>query len=617
MIQRRFAIGAEPHAGEGVHFRVWAPRRSKVEVVFEGGGAAVDLARESSGYFSGVAPQAGPGSLYRFRLDGGDAFPDPASRFQPEGPHGPSEVIDPGVFRWSDQTWRGVNLPGPVIYEMHVGTFTREGTWEDARWRLKALRETGVTVLELMPVADFPGRFGWGYDGVGLFAPVSIYGRPDDFRRFVDDAHALGLAVILDVVYNHLGPDGNYLKEYSTDYFTDRYENEWGDAINFDGQNSAPVREWVTTNAAYWAAEYHLDGLRLDATQQMFDASPEHICASVTKAFRAAAGARQAIIVAEDETQRARLARPIEEGGYGLDGLWNDDFHHSTIVAVSGRNEAYYSDYQGRPQELISTVKYGFLFQGQRSRWQSNRRGTPAYGLRPEQFINSLQNHDQVANQGLGLRLHRITSPGRYRAITAFLLLSPGTPMLFQGQEFAASAPFLYFADHRGELRRMVSKGRAEFMSQFPSLAKVEPPDPCLAETFEACKLDWSERELHAADWRLHRDLLELRRRLPRDVLDAAVLSDECFVLRSWGGPRAQQQGWLLFLNLGRDLWIDVAAEPLIAPPPDLAWCLEWSSEERIYGGMGTPPVENDGVWRIPGHAAIVMGSTESGGENR
>jgi maltooligosyltrehalose trehalohydrolase len=501
-----------------------------------------------------------------------------------------------------------------VIYEIHIGTFTREGTWDAARQKLDKVKEVGVTVVEVLPVADFPGRFGWGYDGVGLFAPVAIYGPPDDFRRFVDQAHSIGLGVILDVVYNHLGPDGNYLKAFSDDYFTDRYYNEWGDAINFDGENADPVREWVTSNAAHWADEYHLDGLRLDATQQIFDSSPEHICAELTRSFRAAARGRDAIIVAEDETQRSRMALPAEHGGFGLDGLWNDDFHHSAIVAVTGRNEAYYSDYQGRPQELISTTRQGFLFQGQRSRWQKKRRGTPAYGMRPEQFITYVQNHDQVANQGFGLRLNRVTSPGRYRAITAFLLLGQGTPMLFQGQEFAASAPFRYFADHAGKLSELVRRGRAKFLSQFPSLEDRETPNPCLLETFEKCKLDWSERETHESDVRLHRDLLQLRRKLPRDQVDGAVLGEECFVLRGWGRNGAD---WLLFVNLGRDLLIEVAAEPLLAEPEGRGWKLEWSSEDQAYGGAGTPPVEHKGVWHIPGHTSIVIGCTEPSGETR
>src|SRR5258708_1329118 len=291
MDSRRLPIGAEAQAGGGVHFRVWARRRKSVHVVMDRSDMA--LAREGNGYFSGVVPSAVPGSLYRYRLDGGDAFPDPASRFQPEGPHGPSQVIDPAAFPWHDASWRGVSRHGQVVYEMHIGTFTREGTWRSASLELGALARLGVTVLEVMPVAEFAGRFGWGYDGVDLFAPTRNYGSPDDFRGFVDSAHREGLGVILDVVYNHLGPDGNYLKQFAPEYFTDRYDNEWGEPINFDAEASGPVRELFIANAGYWIDEFHLDGLRLDATQQIFDASPVHIVAEVTQRAREAAHGRE------------------------------------------------------------------------------------------------------------------------------------------------------------------------------------------------------------------------------------------------------------------------------------------------------------------------------------
>src|SRR5215469_17672781 len=322
-MQRRFPIGAEIAPEGGVHFRVWAPRRNKVEVVLEEQSVetsldaadesvcATALNREPDGYHSGFASQALAGSLYRFRLDGGGCFPDPASRFQPHGPHGPSQVVAPSQYRWNDQHWRGVSLPGQVIYEMHIGTLTPEGTFEAARRELPELARAGISVVEIMPVADFPGRFGWGYDGVGLYAPVAIYGTPDDFRRFVDDAHRAGLGVILDVVYNHIGPDGNYLKHFAESYFTDRYKNEWGEALNFDGENSGPVRDFFTSNGAYWIDEFHLDGLRLDAAHQIFDASREHVLAVLGRKVREAAGKRSTFIVAENETQLSKLVRPL------------------------------------------------------------------------------------------------------------------------------------------------------------------------------------------------------------------------------------------------------------------------------------------------------------------
>lgn len=600
----------------GVSFRVWAPRRSHVEVVLDSG--SVELQPEPSGYFSGIAAHAGHGTRYRFRLDRGDAFPDPASRFQPEGAHGPSEVVDPTRFAWSDSDWSGATLRGQVIYELHVGTFTSEGTWEAAGRELPELARLGITTIELMPVADFPGRFGWGYDGVGWFAPVRIYGEPDDLRRFVDQAHRLGIAVILDVVYNHVGPDGNYLKQFAEAYFTTRYDNEWGEALNYDGPDSAPVRELVCTNAAYWADEYHLDGLRLDATQQIFDASSEHIVTALSRSFRAAAHGRHTIIVAENEAQASPLARPVDQHGYGLDGLWNDDFHHCAHVAATGHNEAYYSDFRGAPQEFISAAKYGYLFQGQTYFWQGKRRGEPTTGLEPWQFVVYIQNHDQVANSGCGERLHQIASPGRYRALTALLLLGPGTPLLFQGQEFAASQPFLFFADHNQDLRALVKEGRAKFLSQFKTLAQAETrsrlADPGDPDTFRRCKLDFAERERHAPVYRLHRDLLRLRRQdpvfrhqAPRGV-DGAVLAPEAFVLRFFA-PDGDDR--LLLVNLGRDLVLNPAPEPLLAPPAGKVWKLLWSSEDPSYGGSGTVPIDGS-PWRVPAHAAIVASPATS-----
>jgi maltooligosyltrehalose trehalohydrolase len=421
------------------------------------------------------------------------------------------------------------------------------------------------------------------------------------------------LGVILDVFYNHVGPDGNYLKEFSEDYFTSRYQNEWGEAINYDGENSAAVREWVVTNARYWAQEYHLDGLRLDATQQIFDASDENIMAALSKAMREAAEGRGIVIVAENEPQHTKLVRPPERGGYGLDALWNDDFHHTARVAVTGRNEAYYTDYRGKPQELISAVKYGYLYQGQRYKWQVKRRGTPGLDLQPPAFVTYLDNHDQVANSGRGERLHRLTSPGRYKAITALTLLAPGTPMLFQGQEFAASAPFHFFADHCDSLQQLVREGRIQFLAQFRALATQEMyqrhVDPCDESTFRACKLDLSERRKHAGIYQMHRDLLRLRREEPafraqrKGGIDGAVLGSEAFVLRFFeeSGDR------LLLVNLGLDLNFDPAPEPLLAPPEDHFWETLWSSEHPDYGGCGTPDLDSGDNWRIPGHAAVVL----------
>jgi maltooligosyltrehalose trehalohydrolase len=620
-------IGANILPQGGTSFRVWAPRRHSVEIVIEGGpergsnGRIFELEPEDDGYFSGVLRSAGDGALYRFRLDGGAGlYPDPASRYQPEGPHGPSQVVDPSSFEWTDQNWRGVNPLGQVIYEMHVGTFTREGVWAAAMRELDELARLGITVVEVMPVADFPGRFGWGYDGVNLFAPSRLYGAPDDFRRFVDRAHAVGLGVILDVVYNHLGPDGNYLREFSEDYFTGRYTTDWGAAINFDGANAGPVREYFAANSGYWIDEFHLDGLRLDATQNIYDLSDDHVLAAITRRARSAAqGARgrSIIIVAENEPQETILIRPPERGGYGMDALWNDDFHHSATVAMTGRNEAYYTDYVGKPQELISAVKYGYLYQGQWYRWQEWRRGSPCLKVPLAAFVNFIQNHDQVANSGRGARCHQLTSPGRYRAMTALLLLAPGTPMLFQGQEFAASSPFLFFADHNEELAPLIRKGRQEFLAQFPSLATPEAravmDDPGARRTFELSKLDLSERDRHSAIYEMHRDLLRLRREdpvfgnsaAPAARVDGAVLSDEAFLLRFFG---EEDDDRLLLVNLGLDLHLTPSPEPLLAPPENMEWRVLWSSEDPRYGGSGAPPLDTGENLFLPGNAALALG---------
>ncbi len=617
-VQRRMPIGAEVQSSGGVHFRVWAPASKRVAVLLSeksdlAQATEIPLAAEENGYWSGLVAEARAGLRYRFRLDGGD-FPDIASRFQPHGPHGPSQIIGPGAFAWSDEAWRGVSREGQIIYEMHIGTFTREGTWEAATARLPHLAELGVTLLEVMPVADFPGRFGWGYDGVNLFAPTRLYGEPDDFRRFVNHAHALGLGVILDVVYNHIGPDGNFMRQFAPHYFSEVHVTEWGEALNFDDKFSAPVREVFVENAVYWIEEFHLDGLRLDATQAIFDSSKRHIIAEITARVREAGRGRGTYLVGENEPQEARLIRSAERGGHGLDALWNDDFHHSAIVALTGRNEAYYSDYRGSPQEFLSAAKWGFLYQGQRYKWQKNRRGTPTLDFESANFVNFLQNHDQIANSLSGRRIHTVASAGRLRALTALLLLGPNTPMLFQGQEFAASTPFLYFADHHPELAKLVAKGREEFLGQFPSIASEDAstlvPSPEDEETFARCKLDFSDGEKNAEVLLMHRELIRLRKEDPllgkalRGTFDGAVLGVSSFLLRFFGRALDDR---LLLVNLGSHLHLDPAPEPLLAPPRGCEWRVAWSSEDPRYGGGGTPALDSEDNWNLPAEAAVLL----------
>ncbi len=613
---RRYPIGAEL-IGDGVSFRVWAPDRKRVQVVLDDAEHA--LSPDRDGYFEGFVAGLGAGTEYHFRLDDDETlYPDPASRAQPRRPKGASAVVDPAAFSWTDEAWPGLTMAGQVVMEIHIGTFTAEGTWAAATEKLPLLKEIGITVVNMMPVNEFPGRFGWGYDGVDLFAPTHLYGKPDDLRRFIDRAHALGLGVILDVVYNHFGPDGNFMASFSPDYFTTRHQTDWGEALNYDDRNSHGLRDLVISNAAYWMAEYHFDGLRLDATQNIYDSAPpkDHVITALARAARAAAAPRSIIIVAENEPQNTDLIRSVEHGGYGLDGVWNDDLHHAALVAVTGRNEAYYQDYLGSPQELIAAAKYGYLFQGQTYAARGEGRGVPALDMPPAAFVTFIENHDQVANSARGLRLHQIAGPSRTRAITTFVLLMPGTPMLFQGQEFWSSAPFAFFADHHPALAELVRKGRHESLAIFASLAdeagQAQLPDPESDHTFHVCQLDWSERERNAKIVAFHRDLLAMRARTPafsanhRPAVDGSVLGPEAFALRFFGEGGDDR---LVLVNLGRDLHFRSIAEPLVAPPRGKLWTVLFSSEDPIYGGTGTPAIFSaKGGWTVPGHTAVVLG---------
>jgi maltooligosyltrehalose trehalohydrolase len=606
---RRLPVGADVSTG-GTDFRVWCPTHERVELVLEESTPRVcPLKREAGGYFSAFVEKCRAGTRYRFRMDGGDAFPDPASCFQPGGVHGPSETVDPSQFEWTDSHWPGLVIENQVLYEMHVGTFTREGTWQAAIRDLPVLVDLGITAVEMMPVAEFTGRFGWGYDGTFWFAPSRLYGQPDDLRHFVNRAHTLGLGVILDVVYNHLGADGNYQGKFSP-YYSGK-ETEWGGGLNYDDKNAGPVREFVLANARYWVQQFHMDGLRLDATQQIFDDSKEHIITAIARETRAARSA-PVIVIGESEPNNTDLVRAPENGGCGLDGLWNDDFHHSAVVALTGHNPAYYSGFQGAPQEFISAVKYGPLYQGQLYFWQKKARGSSGLDLPPTSSIVFLENHDQVSNTIDGARLRERSNPGCLRALTALMLLSPGTPLLFQGEEFGASTPFRYFADLPDELREKVRDGRKEFLSQFPNLLSrgvpfFDPGDPAI---FEGCKLQ------RAATLPLYKDLLQLRRADPafhlqkRGGVDGAVLGPQCFVLRYLTGGAGDR---LLIVNLGVDLYIPSPAEPLLAAPRRCGWEMRWSSEHPAYGGVGTASVENVDGWRIPGGSAVVLGTVKNG----
>jgi maltooligosyltrehalose trehalohydrolase len=602
----------------GVQFRVWAPEARRVWVVFPDDNELDprELSSDAAGYFSGLVPTARAGSQYCFGIDAADnRWPDPASRFQPAGPLGPSQVVDPGDYAWNDRDWTGLSQPGHVLYEMHIGTFTPEGTWAAAAEQLVELASLGVSVLEIMPIAEFAGRFGWSYDPANLFAPSHQYGSPDSLRRFVDEAHRLGIGVILDVVYNHFSSLGErLLRPFASTYVSDRHKNEWGAAPNFDDRQSDAVREYFVANVTYWISEFHIDGLRIDATQAFEDDSNESILLPLCRAARQAAPDRTVLIVGENEPQNANLLREQEGGDFAFDALWNDDFHHSAMVCLTGKREAYYTDYTGKAEELIAAVKWSYLFQGQRFCWQKKPRGTPALDLPAHRFINYIQNHDQLANSARGERIHQVTSPGRLRAMTALLLLAPQTPLLFQGQEFAASSPFVYFNDCQGNEAAQVVRGRAKFLSQFRSLAtaqmQAELVDPCDPDSFRRSKLDFSDRAAHADLYALHRDLLTLRRQdavfreHDANRLHGASLGSDALLLR-FLGPAAQSR--LLLVNFGGELCLESISQPLVAPPEGKRWAILWSSEDPRYGGSGTPPLDTSQGWHVPAEAAVAL----------
>jgi maltooligosyltrehalose trehalohydrolase len=614
--ERYLPVGAEL-TGSGVSFRVWAPYKKRVEVqISDQSGKAVNyqLLSEANGYWSANVPEAVEGMLYQYRVDNSEMLlPDPASRFQPYGPHGPSQIVNPYSFGWTDSEWRGLELRGQVIYEMHIGTYTPEGSWEAATQQLPVLYDLGITVLEIMPVADFPGDFGWGYDGVNLFAPTRLYGRPDDFRRFVDMAHSLGMAVILDVVYNHFGPDGNYLSQFSSSYMSRTTDTEWGQAVNYCGDGSDGVREFVTSNAAYWIREYHLDGFRLDATQSIYDRSSDHILSEVTSRARKEAAERRIIVIAEDWEQDVTHIRPRERNGYGMDGMWNDDFHHTAVVSLTGKRDGYYVNYNGTAQEFISAMKWGFLYQGQLYRTHNKGRGTPTFGIEPEAFITFLHNHDQIANMGTGERLYKQTCMEKLRALIGLMLLGPGTPMLFQGEEFCASSPFPFFADHKGGLAENVERGRNEHLSQFKDLDLKTVPPVCDSATFLKSKLKLSERETNREVYRLYKDLIRLRKSDPvislqsYGGLDGAVVGKESFVIRFFGNNRDDR---LLIVNLSSEFDLSEIAEPLLAAYTN--WELIWSSYDKEYGGRGRPDTNLRNQFRIPSDSALLFRTSTS-----
>ena len=603
----RAAIGATVTT-TGVTFRVWAPNaRRSVAVVLDGSDDRVELQREGEGYWAGEAAGIGAGTRYRFSLDGAEPLPDPVSRFQPEGVHGPSEVVDPSTYGWQDEGWGGIPVSNLSIYELHVGTMTPEGTYAALAAQLPALRDLGVTAIELMPLAESPGRWNWGYDGVDVWAPSHNYGTPDDLRALVDAAHRHGLGVILDVVYNHFGPDGNYLSAYATDYFTDRHMTPWGDAVNFDGENSQPVRDFIIGNAVHWVEEYHIDGLRMDAVHAILDDGPVHVIAELAAAVRIAAVPREAVLFAEDERNDVGVMRSPLEGGWGCDGLWADDFHHEMHVFLTGERDGYYGQYAGTPESIARVIKGGFTFQGQE--WEAGvTRGTVVTDEPGSAFVFCLQNHDQVGNRAIGNRIHTQMSRERYHVASALFLLAPETPLIWMGQEFRASAPFQYFTDHEGELGRLVTEGRRLEFSHFESFAGAEVPDPQAESTFRESTLDLSERETHGDTYELYQDLLHLIRDdavlAVRDRLGTvAVARDDLILLYRTNGERHR----LLLANFGDEVRFPLRelAEGIPDPPRGVTVLLDTGNER--YGGERPAAVAEGGV-RIPASTGVLLG---------
>ena len=488
-------FGAAVLHGLGTRFRLWAPAHPRVTLLLDGQ-APRGMDSRGDGWHELVVAEAGPGARYRFGLPDGTRVPDPASRFQPQDVHGPSEVVDAAAYAWTDLAWSGRPWHETVLYELHVGAFTPAGTFRGAIDKLDHLAALGVTAIEIMPVADFPGRRNWGYDGVLPYAPDSTYGRPEDFKALVEAAHARGISIILDVVYNHFGPEGNYLGAYAPDVFTDHHKTPWGDAINYDGPNSGPVRDFILHNALYWIEEFHLDGLRLDAVHAILDDSQNHLLIELCARIRSATTDRPVHLIVEDEDNTSsRLVRAKDGSPGGLTAQWNDDVHHVLHVAASGESTGYYVDYRDDTEKLGRGLAEGFAFQGEIMPYRGRPRGEPSAGLPPPAFVAFIQNHDQIGNRAFGERITVFSPAAAVRAIVAVYLLSPQIPMLFMGEEFASDRPFPFFCDFGGDLADAVRQGRRDEFARFPEFQdkamRDRIPDPLAAATFAAARLDW------------------------------------------------------------------------------------------------------------------------------
>jgi maltooligosyltrehalose trehalohydrolase len=598
-------------------FRVWAPSATRLDLILErtdGSTSAHEMVRDEDGRFTTARPDAPPGTRYRYRVDGQGPFPDPASRSQPHGVHGASQVVDPSDFAWTDGDWPGIAAHHLVLYELHVGAFTPEGTFRAATAKLPWLHALGINTVLLMPVSDFPGARNWGYDGVQPFAPARCYGTPNDLRALVDAAHRAGLAVHLDVVYNHLGPDGAYQGTYSRQYYSEIHTSPWGQSINFDGRGSEHVRRYVIENALHWVHEYHMDGLRLDATHAIVDDSQEHIAAAIARAVHESHPNRTHphLVIAEDHRNAAYMIRGCDERGWGLDGVWSDDFHHQVRRALTGDSDGYFADFTGSAEDIATTIREGWFYRGQHSSYFEEPRGSDTTGLPLSRFVIFLQNHDQVGNRAYGERLHHDVDLATYRAATVLLLVAPETPLLFMGQEWATRSPFRYFTDHHEELGRAVTAGRRREFRRFAKFADAEAasriPDPQALDTFLTSRLDWDEvgRDPHAGMLRLYRRMLELRRsepalgHVPRAGAERLASGADGVVVVSREAPGARRLLVIVRLR-GRGV------TPIDAPDGARSWDLVLSTEDAAFTSDAMPPEITDQHVHFSRPGAVVL----------
>jgi maltooligosyltrehalose trehalohydrolase len=573
---------------DGVRFSVWAPNATRVAVQIEGG-ETHPLTASGGGVFEDTLREARAGTDYRYVLDD-NAVPDPVSRHQPGGVHGPSRVVDPARYQWQDGGWRGLAMPDAVIYELHVGTFSEEGTFRGVIPYLRGLRELGITAIEIMPVAEFPGARNWGYDGAHLYAPQSTYGGPEELRALIDAAHAEELAVILDVVYNHVGPEGNYLGSFGP-YFTGRYTTPWGQALNYDDAHCDEVRRFIIDNALYWVTEFHVDGLRLDAIHGIFDFSPRHILRDIADSVHNQASllGRQVVVIGESDLNDPRVVRTPDACGYGLDGQWADDLHHGIHAALTGEKNGYYADFGG-VAPVATALRTPFVFDGRYSPHRKRRHGAPATGVPADRFVVCIQNHDQVGNRAFGDRIAALVGFPKSRLAAALLLLSPYVPLLFMGEEYGETNPFQYFVSHGDpELIKAVREGRRKEFEHFGWGDDV--PDPQAEETFERSRLDRSrlEMEEHAGLYTLYRDLLRIRRNVP--------------ALRPGSGePRVahdERDGWITLEQTSDQSGLSLMTMfnlsdrerqvPAATSAPG-TWRLLLSTDGEMYGGRGGAP---------------------------